>query len=298
MTKGKIILNESPELYTQFSYPGGETQVRLNERGLKFVAGCDELTVVARIYNAQDIINLALLKSAIDGVIYGSSTRKVILFLPYLPYGRADRRFVNGDCFGLEAFMCLVESMRFDEVRTLDAHSPTARKWVVDISPMPLIEKVVADVAAKYHSSCVTVLFPDEGALRRYELPDRIGNNHVCVEVNKLFCAKQRDPETGKLLGFYVPSQPGFYQGPVLVVDDICDGGGTFIGIGGAVRAVGVNNPLNLYVTFGIFSKGLEALYEYFSHIYTTDAFWIGRKCDEKFTVFPAPSVDTHPTQL
>jgi phosphoribosylpyrophosphate synthetase len=66
----------------------------------------------------------------------------------------------------------------------------------------------------------------------------------------------------------------------VLIVDDICDGGGTFLGISDALGSrlrslgdVGGDYILGLYVTHGIFSKGFCDLIEKFDHVYTTDSF-------------------------
>ena len=58
---------------------------------------------------------------------------------------------------------------------------------------------------------------------------------------------------------------------PILIVDDLCDGGGTFLGI--ANQAEGTV-PLGLYITHGIFSKGFGELGKHFSKIYTTNSYY------------------------
>ncbi|MAX71916.1 MAG: hypothetical protein CMC76_12600 [Flavobacteriaceae bacterium] len=57
-----------------------------------------------------------------------------------------------------------------------------------------------------------------------------------------------------------------------LIVDDICDGGGTFIGLAKELKKHNAGN-LYLAVSHGIFSKGLEELNQYFTKIFTTDSF-------------------------
>ncbi|MEL6720431.1 MAG: phosphoribosyltransferase family protein [Bacteroidota bacterium] len=57
-----------------------------------------------------------------------------------------------------------------------------------------------------------------------------------------------------------------------LIVDDICDGGRTFIGLAEALKHKGANR-LYLAVSHGIFSYGFEELNNHFEHIFTTDAF-------------------------
>lgn len=58
-----------------------------------------------------------------------------------------------------------------------------------------------------------------------------------------------------------------------LIVDDICDGGGTFVGLAKELRAAGATR-VYLYVTHGIFSKRLPL--EGIDHVYTTDSFLSG----------------------
>jgi ribose-phosphate pyrophosphokinase len=63
---------------------------------------------------------------------------------------------------------------------------------------------------------------------------------------------------------------PDTINSAVLIVDDICDGGGTFIGI---AKALPKDVKKYLYVTHGIFSKGLRELTGHFEHIYTTNSY-------------------------
>ncbi|HCW17254.1 MAG TPA: phosphoribosylpyrophosphate synthetase, partial [Achromobacter sp.] len=55
---------------------------------------------------------------------------------------------------------------------------------------------------------------------------------------------------------------------PVLVVDDICDGGRTFLELASALRDT-TRQPVYLYVTHGIFSKGLGELNARYAGIFT-----------------------------
>jgi len=52
----------------------------------------------------------------------------------------------------------------------------------------------------------------------------------------------------------------------ILIVDDICDGGATFNQAAQILKEKGAVN-LYLYVTHGIFIKGLDLLQENFEHI-------------------------------
>jgi len=57
-----------------------------------------------------------------------------------------------------------------------------------------------------------------------------------------------------------------------IIVDDICDGGGTFIGLAEELRRRNAAS-LYLYVTHGIFSKDADVkLLDHFAKVYTTNS--------------------------
>lgn len=56
-----------------------------------------------------------------------------------------------------------------------------------------------------------------------------------------------------------------------LIVDDICDGGGTFIGLAEELKRKNAGK-IYLAVSHGIFSKGIDKL-DFLAHVYATDAY-------------------------
>ena len=106
------------------------------------------------------------------------------------------------------------------------------------------------------------VVIPDAGATKKA---------YTWLDGRRVVQAsKRRDPATGKLSGFSVPdvdSEGNSIAGrPCIIVDDICDGGGTFLGLAAELQAAGAG-PLTLAVTHGLFTKGTEVLTESFSTI-------------------------------
>ncbi len=263
--------------YEEIRYPAGETQVRFKPESLQSLASCDQLNIIARINSAQDLITLLHFSSALEDPIFINT--KKYLILPYLPYSRADRRFVPGDCGGLEVFGSIINSRShvYQELHTLDAHNEHAAfKYVNRLynhSALSLVHKAIHKFTERHNSDHVTVLFPDEGARTRYVVPGHLSCNTQSLRINVLHCEKKRDTSTGKFLGFNVPwvdpTRPAF------IIDDICDGGGTFNGIAAELRKQHSDSwpahHLGLYVTHGIFSKGFGELNENFNHIYTTN---------------------------
>ena len=98
-----------------------------------------------------------------------------------------------------------------------------------------------------------------------------------------IYATKQRDTRTGALSNVEIHTG-GVDLGSrtILVVDDICDGGGTFLLLAEALRKAGIHNDLELYVTHGIFSKGTDALYKSYCPIYTTNSFFQGHDSNVK----------------
>lgn len=245
-----------------FTYPQGELQVRF--KGADVPPG-EDIVITARMKDASDVMELALLRDAVDTF----KPKSVSLILPYLPYGRADRRFTDHDCEGLAVFGRMLFAMSFRRIVTFDAHNRDAAvaciPGLVNVAAEPWIEGAILDFAQKGSVKRVCVLFPDEGASNRYDIADVLGNNHNAVEVESVFATKKRDVVTGKFLGFDVPKLP---QLPVIVVDDICDGGGTFVGIAQHLRA----HVSCLFTSHGIYSQGLNRLYDAgYSYVWSTD---------------------------
>jgi len=64
----------------------------------------------------------------------------------------------------------------------------------------------------------------------------------------------------------------------IIIIDDICDGGGTFINIAKEInnefkRFQNRQGKIYLIVTHGIFSKGFDELKQYFDGIYCTNSY-------------------------
>lgn len=262
--------------WKSFGYPGGERQSRLTEFGINSLNSIkmgDVVRINTRIKSSDDLMDILLLANAIQSE---RPYTNLLLSVPYLPYGRADRRFTAGDCLGLQMFYDLICEAGYTGVTTLDAHNsnatPNSGLVLVNTDPTEYILTAINAFAKQCNMHKVIVLYPDAGAAARYILPAQTGCNTFGIEVKTLNCTKKRDPATGAFLGFEVPDLSEFDASPVLIVDDICDGGGTFLGIAKELDNYPINN-LGLYVTHGIFSKGLKELHAHFSKIYTTDSF-------------------------
>lgn len=182
---------------------------------------------------------------------------KVEAVIPYLPAARADR----GEPFGAKVYANLINSLEADQVTCLDPHSPVMTELVDNLTIVEAAGVIAADprIAQRRYAG---VIAPDAGAVARAQkAADALG-------IPLFRAAKHRDFATGKLSGFSCEQLPD--NGRLLVVDDICDGGGTFRGL---AQSTGLGpDRLDLWVSHGVFSGQAARLRENFGSIFTTDS--------------------------
>ena len=102
------------------------------------------------------------------------------------------------------------------------------------------------------------LLFPDASAGQRYQWVKSI-------DLPKYHCSKERDQITGKIIKH---TYPEIKEDNILVVDDICDGGRTFVDL-----LNNYNKKLHLAITHGIFSNGALEKLRGFKTINCTDSY-------------------------
>lgn len=211
---------------------------------------------------------------------------RVRVFIPYFPGARQDKtkRASESDPYS-PLTVAMMGTLLTGGIETIvfDMHSHEGFDWLseaVNLMPKDLPIEVKPDV--------VGIIAPDEGAL------ERASQFHRVFYPDALFiqCSKRRDPTTGRLSGYHMPKLPGI--GRYVVVDDICDGGGTFNLLADAFSddEFGDRSHLELFVSHGIFSKGLGNISSVIESITTTDS-WCRIAPNKRLTVLPlAPLFD------
>lgn len=247
--------------FEQMRFPAGEAHIKVvNENDRK-----GPLTEVARVYGSggDDLFTLAMWADAArrrDAI--------TVLQMPYLPGARADHAdFVP---LGAEVYARFINSLGVDEVICFDPHSPVMPAMIERVTTIDSIDStrlvrqhVVGkrrdDRAQRYSG----IIAPDKGAVERAQ---KVAE---ACHLPLYRAEKVRDPDTGKLSGFTCEPLPD--EGRFLVVDDICDGGGTFMGL---AEATGLpRDRLGLYVSHGVFSGRAVDLNDFFGEVWTTDSF-------------------------
>lgn len=176
------------------------------------------------------------------------------LNVPYLPFGRQDKPIKNNQTFARATFVNLVYSSGYSGIKTLDVHSNS--ESITNIEPKDFHDNVIG--------KDTLICFPDLGASTRYK--------YLTYRPHVWFY-KVRNQETGEIQGMGLQGSEDMIKGKnVVIVDDICDGGATFIGVAKELKRYGAEQ-IDLCISHGIFSKALSPLWDAGIHtIYTTNS--------------------------
>lgn len=251
-------------------FPGGELHFEIVEPKLAFkqfkTSGSFQVLIKCD-FNSND--DLFLIAMAADAARKLFKPKDLVLNIPYFPYARQDRYTALGTSFSLKIATDFINSIKFDHVVIADAHSVVLPTLLNNVWETPFYEGLVGkylDKLTNEERKKVIVLSPDAGAVKRSKRIAEI------FDLGFAIADKKREPSTGKILSTNIY---GNIQDDsiIVIVDDICDGGRTFTELAKTLKASYNSVRINLFVTFGIFSKGMSV----FNDFETVDAlhkFW------------------------
>ena len=209
--------------------------------------------VVNNVYWKYDgdtsIFELLLLDDAIH-----SYKENYNLYIGYMPYSRMDRTENEGTAFSLDIMTTLLTQnlWAISKVFILDPHSEVTLKqlnrkskqnldynfakefeyldhWFDETTQSYSFAKDVIDYT-KLNIKNAWFVFPDKGAAKRYNANDY---------PNVIVCEKVRDFATGKIqtIKAHINKQTTTpdEHAPLIIIDDLCSYGGTFVG---AIKAI------------------------------------------------------------
>ena len=204
------------------------------------------------------------------------ATQECVLYLPYLPSARMDRVKNPEDVFTLKTFAHLINSLMFDKVMVWDVHSNVSLALIdriENINPMVWIDEAIQMLG--YAKNSITLFFPDEGAQKRY--------GEMYPDYKQAFGIKKRNWETGKIEGYMIVGEEHIKDKYVLIIDDICSYGNTFVKAAEALHEAGAAG-INLYVTHceDAVAKGNVFTCGLIDHVFTTDSLVRSAETDAK----------------
>lgn len=258
-------------------FPDGQPHIKMDVESAKKLNKQAPLQIIARIASANDLMMLLFVKNTLDHMEF----EQVSLHISYLLAARMDRVMMDGEPFSLKVIAAIINQANFKKIRIFDPHSEVATA-LIERSYTTTNHLYVKDCLQHYFTTNNQTQFcfvsPDGGALKKiHKLTQQLNIKDV-VE-----CMKERDVKTGQLTNFKVFSE-SLNGKTCFIIDDICDGGGTFIGTAAALKNLGAPKII-LVVSHGIFSKGYKL--ENVDEIYTTDSYKEFLTSPENLTVFP-----------
>lgn len=236
--------------YKTLTFPDGQPHIRLAPETLSGLDRGMPVHIITRITNATDLLIVLLAKD----VLTREGFAGVQLHITYLLGARMDRVMAMGEPFSLQVIAGIINAAGFSAVHIFDPHSPVAATLIAHsavVNNHRFVADAIAHYVAQYKPATYSIVSPDAGAARKIgELATHLGGVPV------VHCTKVRNPATGALSGFATDATDLKGQ-TCIIVDDICDGGGTFAGTAATLRQAGAGKVV-LIVTHGIFSRGIQ----------------------------------------
>lgn len=235
-------------------FPGGEVGVKLQQP----VTDACKAIIRARITSSDEVIELLMV---VDAMRRQNPTIELFLDMPYTPYARQDRVCDQGESLSIAVFAKLINSCCFKTVRIYDPHSDVTAALIKNCV---VVDQVKIFRGVKQCWGDTIIVAPDAGAYKKaFKFAKEVGAKDV-LSFNKV-----RDMATGAILRIEALSEVD-NTANYFVLDDIGDGMRTFIELAHQLADV---EKLDLAVTHGIFSKGVECFRELYDEVYTTNSF-------------------------
>lgn len=251
---------EVPITFSRF--PAGETCLRIVEENI-YVGHKVEAQINYLFDGNGSLFDLALLVDAIRRE-YSINGVSIHLTMPYLPYARQDRVCNRGESLSVAVVAKFINDLKLDSVTCYDIHSD------VGVALLDNLQHEKQELCAwrlPFHCDPATtaLVSPDAGAEKKvFGVAKKLGYNTV------IRASKVRNVSTGKIEATTLIDRIPADKANLLIVDDICDGGRTFVELAKAIQQeCGVCTPsIRLYVTHGIFSAGLDVFKGHIDKIY------------------------------
>jgi ribose-phosphate pyrophosphokinase len=251
-----IIANK--EIVKTFQFPAGEI-------GLKTHWKNTHVNVRAFLRGSDNIMELLLLCNALK-----NNDCSISLEIPYVPYARQDRICNDGESFSIKVFANLINSINAIKVCGWDVHSDVTNALIDNFYSIPVhdILKKSLEMINILKNAKTLICSPDAGSLKKIQ---KVQENFLIDNDRSFMATKIRDVSNGNIIDTQVFAD-NLKGKTVLIIDDICDGGRTFIELAKKIKNIS-SGRIILYVTHGIFSKGIEIFDNLIDEIWTTNSY-------------------------
>lgn len=232
------------------NYPDGHKHIVLE--------GCEwnkdpYIDVITRITSMDELFILC----QVDDILWHENIKIHKLHILYLLTARCDRRFSLGEAIDLDIIgTFLYQYSHCNSIILYDAHNiPDILNRTSKVNNTPVFKNWI-------DLNLYNICFPDEGARKRYSpyvsQVNLVGEKHrkpdgISVELNLINKLDSRCP--------------------ILVIDDLCDRGGTFVALANELDATYPNFQRAIWVTHAIQKTGIELLAAKYDKVYITNSY-------------------------
>ena len=271
-TLSLVNIEKSDIKYKISKFPDGQQTLDISHYHPYDVATVE---IRSRLNNFRDLELIICATQALRnfGVQY------IELYVPYFLGSRSDRKFqVGGVNYLKQVITPIINSLGFSKVTVMDPHSDVLEACLLNyekISNFSLVKFALTNIDNKNGAQeRITLVSPDAGAYKKiFDVASEFKISNI-VTANKI-----RNLVTGQIIKTEVPVTVHDAGKTFVIIDDICDGGRTFIEIAKAIRSITdlssvSNQPTKIYlvVTHGIFSSGFLELSRHIDGIFSTNS--------------------------
>lgn len=266
--------------FKTFVFPDGQPHITLDFT--QNSENTEGVVIVARLANPSDVFMVLMAKDVLEA----NGFERIDLYIAYLMAARMDRQMTDNEPFTLRIVAAMINQAGFKQVLIFDPHSDVSTALIhrsKAVSNDVFVKNCINHFYQNTLEDAYALVSPDAGALKKIYKVAQFVNAPSVIE-----CSKKRDVKTGHLSGFQTV-ETDFQGKTCFIVDDICDGGGTFVGLAVILKERNAGKVV-LIVSHGIFSKGFDLAG--IDAIYCTDSFREFGDLPNNLIVFPC--FETH----
>lgn len=253
--------------YELTTFPDGEPHIKF----LEDIDRKDSYNVVCRITNPTELFVVMQVGHILkrQGVLFN-------LTILYLMSMRMDRVINFNEAFTLEIVANMINSFDAEHVYIFEAHSDRTFKLIKNSEPYYALNmnsdynKMREDL---YESENSVICYPDHGAYERYSKDFYPTSAYLCM--NKVRDLENKGAiKSMEISEIHLPFMTEDEVKQITIIDDLCDGGGTFCWAASILRErFGKDVKLNIFIKHLVNPVGLEKLINSFDNVYITDSY-------------------------
>lgn len=222
--------------------------------------------LVFRINSYEDLWLLSQLKDVCD-----HNKQEINLIIPNLLDAQADRRFNSNESSGLKLVCKFINSLKFKSVSIFHPHNQEVVEALIDgviiLENTEFIKNVFKEIKTETFTEDTILLSSDAGGFKPLmKLADKLNWRGEVYSASKA-----RKYNGGKSELTQIIEKTDFEGRDILIIDDICVFGGTFVGLAKMLKERNVGK-LYLAVSHITVPNPNPELFELFDCVFTTDS--------------------------